>query len=133
MDGDEALRWLVELAEALDAAETELSQLGEMTDVPLPDDLLKQLAERDAMKATLKRLIETSANPQRMRERAAEIYREEFAHAGRTDDAPAMPVQEDVMAMLVDVREALRRRALTDGDLAAALDGALLRAALAGV
>lgn len=130
MDAGEALALLVELTEALDAAGVELHALAEMEDVPLPDELLKQLEERDAMRATLGRLIDESANPRRMRTRGQDIYREEIARAHRSDDAPPMPVNADVLRQLEAMSEALRRRALTDTDLADALDGALLRSTL---
>lgn len=130
MDVVEALTLLVELVEVLDAAETELLQLDD-TEMPVPDKVLSQLEERDAMERMLTRLFGASADPPQMRALAQALYREERARACRTDSSGEnVSVSADVLRQFAEMRETLRRRALVESDLATALDGALLRSAV---
>lgn len=117
---DDRLDLVVLLVELLDEAQTELAQLAEMP-MPLGDDVLKQLEAHDAMKATLRRLIEGSADPQKVRADAEAIYRVEMARATRTDDGPKCPVREELLKELAELGELLRRRAIGDRQLGDAL------------
>jgi hypothetical protein len=122
---DDLLEVVVALVEALDHAETELVQLGEL-EVPLPDRLLKQLEQRDAMAATLRRL-----KPEKRAGYVA-VYREEAANVTRTDDGGKVPVSGEAMAEIAGALEFVRRRAVVCRPLDLALRDALLRSALAG-
>ena len=125
----DALELVVVLVEALDAVQMELVALDE-TPVPLAERVLKQLEERDALAATLKRLTTDAPDT---REHVEAVYREEAAKVCRTDDGGTIPVHPDVKAQLAETYELMRRRALVDSDLGAALDGALLRSAYADI
>lgn len=122
---DDLLEVAVELAMALEVAGTELVQLGDMTDVPMPQDVLDQLEERDALRETLRRLTTGPAAQREPRLRAAAmaVYREERARATRTDDAPAIPVDADVRRAVEAAFELLRRRQIVLPELREALRG----------
>jgi len=112
---DALIRLLVDVVRALDAAHGELIALSELEDVPLPDDIRKELEQRDALVETMKRL------PPALQPRAREVFVEEFAKAVRLDDGPAPHVDEDVMREIDAAFELMRVARLTDSALDLAL------------
>jgi hypothetical protein len=121
---DDALEVIVELAEALDAAVVELRMLSD-TEVPIPDKIAEAVEQRDALAATLKRVV-----PENEREAAKVIYREALAKATCTLDGPKVPVLPEVIERFAAAQETLRRRATLDSELRAALRGAFYRSDL---
>jgi hypothetical protein len=120
---------LVLLVERIDSAQCELKSIAE-TPLPVPDPLRTELEERDALRATLARLVEDDAA---LRDRAVAIYREEAAKTARGDVAcERFPVDAGVLEELAEVEELLRRRRLTFPKLEIALRDANLRSHFAG-
>lgn len=102
------------LADALDAAYTELVQLDEI-ELPLTDRVEALLREHGAMKRTLTRLIEASPVPAAARASAEGVYAEEIARAtSGSENGGGVPVDAGVLVAVVDVYELLRRRRIGD-------------------
>lgn len=112
---DALIRLVVDLVRALDAAHSELIGLAELDEVPMPEDILKELEQRDALAATMARL------PEALKERARNVYAEEYAKATRHDNGPAPHVDADVMREIDAAFELMRVARLTDSHLDLAL------------
>jgi hypothetical protein len=112
---DELTRLLADALDALDAAHAELIALAEMEDVPMPDEILRELEQKDALVETMHRLPET------LKPEARRVYAEALAKAVRTDDGPAPHVESEVLAGCDDVFERVRRARLLDSGLDQAL------------
>jgi hypothetical protein len=108
---DELVRLLVDVVRALDAAHAELIELSSLEDVPMPEGILKELEQRDALAATMARL------PEGLKEQARKVFAEEFAKAVRTDDGPAPRVDGDVMREVDEAFELVRRARLVNSEL----------------
>lgn len=119
MDSVELMALLAEVAEAFDVACAELESLAELEEFTMPDDVHRELEERDALAATLARV--RAALPARSDE-LTRIYREEFAKAHRPREwSSRVPIGGETMARLADTQEVLRRTRLVDSGLDEAL------------
>lgn len=112
---DALIRLLVDLVRALDAAHSELLALAELDEVPMPDEIRKELEQRDALVATMARL------PEALKEQARNVFAEEYAKAVRHDNGPAPRVDGDVMREIDAAFELMRVARLTDSALDLAL------------
>jgi len=116
VDRDAIVSAVMLLAEALEAADDELSQLDGLK-VPLPHSISEALDERLVLIATLRRA------PAKVRDQLVAIYREERDSGEHIADTPdtEVPVDQEVMERLAALHELLRRAALVDEDVRAIL------------
>lgn len=112
---DALVRLVADLVRALDAAHAELIALSELEEVPMPEDILRELEQRDALVETMRRL------PPALVPRAREVFTEAFAKAVRTDNGPAPRVDADVMREIDATFELVRQARLVDTSLDFAL------------
>lgn len=115
MAHDELTRLLADVLDALDAAHAELIALAEMEEVPMPEEILRELEQKDALVETMRRL------PEALKPEARRVYAEALAKAVRTENGPAPHVEPEVLTGCDDAFERVRRARLLDSGLDQAL------------